>query len=260
MQMGKAFFYAGISAGTAIYVFVVYPSGHNESFTSGFSARIDGVPYGGWELANTAPLVNHLAYRNTTMPNAPHNFVMQIQPEWELYFDYVIYTSGDPELSKTGKKFPLGAVVGGIIGGLLVLALISTPFLLRRRSKGKQKTRPFVDAANDRNNYVDKEPPPPPMSPFLLQSPPPAPSKRGSEKSTLRLGIPRQSRASMGVTEQSQSPQSAASESAFLQMTEEMRRLTETVQRLQNEIPEAHDGGPILHAQRPPAYYGKKAV
>jgi hypothetical protein len=26
------------------------------------------------------------------MPNGPHNFVMQIQPEWELYFDYAVYT------------------------------------------------------------------------------------------------------------------------------------------------------------------------
>ncbi|KAJ7750754.1 hypothetical protein B0H14DRAFT_3896887 [Mycena olivaceomarginata] len=85
--------------GTAIYVFVAYPAGHNISFNSGFAARIDGVTYGGWEVPNTAPMTNHLAYRNTTMPNGPHNFLMQILPEWELYFDYAVYTSGDPDPS-----------------------------------------------------------------------------------------------------------------------------------------------------------------
>ncbi|KAF7333757.1 hypothetical protein MVEN_02332400 [Mycena venus] len=251
--------------GTAIYVFVAYPAGHNESFTSGFSARIDGVPYGGWAATQTAPLVNHLAYHNTTMPNGPHNFVIQVQPEWELYFDYAVYTSGDPDpslssnsasptntssvsASDTGKKFHVGAVVGGVIGGLILLALFLTPFLLRKRAKAKRNVpRPFVQGLNRRSSHdeEDKEVLPPPMDPFLLPSPSPA---RVKERVDLSLNIPNNSnvpRATMlSGTELSPSPLSTASDPTLLQMAEDLRRLRMSVQRLETDS----------DTQRPPAY------
>ncbi|KAJ7120055.1 hypothetical protein C8R44DRAFT_787577 [Mycena epipterygia] len=263
-------FTGGVSSGTAIYIFVAYPAGHNESFTSGFVARIDDIPSGGWSVDQTAPLYNHLAYRNTTLSNQPHNLVIQIQPEWELYFDYAVYTSGDPDPSSpsssptsfpatsknpsaasstTTKKFPVAAVVGGIIGGLFILALLSIPFLLRRKALKKRKPNPFTVGLPTGESEEEKEAALPPATPFLLQSPPPARSKyeRAKSDSGLSLGIP----TARPLTEQS--PLSAASDPALLDIADHLRRLTVSVQRLETEIPEARDGGPVL--QRPPAYY-----
>ncbi|KAJ7692233.1 hypothetical protein B0H17DRAFT_1061629 [Mycena rosella] len=252
--------------GTAIYIFVAYPAGHNESFTSGFIARIDDVPSGGWDLPNTAPLVNHLAYRNRTLSNGFHNVTLQIQPEWELYFDYAIYTSGDPDptpsssatssqntgnpgsssASTSKKKFPVGAVVGGILGGLLLLALISTPFMLRRWSLRKQKPNPYMVGVSEAKIHGEKETGPPPPTPFTLQSPPRARSKKG-DKSELGLGI--ETRRLMTSTVHSPVSPASEAESPLVLLAEEMRRMRASMQRLETE---ARDGGPLV--QRPPAY------
>ncbi|KAJ7020717.1 hypothetical protein C8F04DRAFT_1241780 [Mycena alexandri] len=250
--------------GSAIYVFVAYPSGHNESFTSGFSARIDGVAYGGWALANTAPLYNHLAYQNTTMDNGLHNFVMQIQPEWELYFDYAVYTSGDadpssvpPIASPTGsatppvsppsghKKIPVGVVVGSVIGAV-VLALISIIFILRRRATVKRKPNPYLETPDHRNIPLDKEVASPTLIPFPLELPPPTHLKG---KHTLTLGVPNPASPMSGAEP---SPLSATSDPALGLMAEEMRRIRTSVQRLERGLPEARDGGSMV--QRPPPY------
>ncbi|KAJ7089113.1 hypothetical protein C8R44DRAFT_818798 [Mycena epipterygia] len=328
--------------GTAIYIFVAYPVGHNESSTSGFVARIDDIPSGGWAVDQTAPLYNHLAYRNTTLSNRLHNLVIQIQPKWELYFDYAVYTSGDPDpaspptldpatsptsgpatsptsdpatpptsgpatsptsgpatlpasgpasspasgpatsptsgpatsptsdpanlpisgpatsqnpstaSSRTTKKISVGAVVGGIVGGLFILALLSIPFLLRRKALGKRKPNPFPVGLPTGESGEEKDSAPPPTPPFILQSPSPARSKyeRATSDSELRLGIPTARPLTLSTD---QSPLSAASDPALLDIADNLRRLTASVQRLETEIPEARDGGPVL--QRPPAYY-----
>ncbi|KAJ6495194.1 hypothetical protein C8R45DRAFT_164233 [Mycena sanguinolenta] len=85
--------------GTAIYIFVAYP-GRIEPAPSGFTALIDGVPAGGWAAAESALLYHHLVYHTAALPSAPHTLVMEIQPGWELYFDYAIYTSdADPPVA-----------------------------------------------------------------------------------------------------------------------------------------------------------------
>ncbi|KAF8194759.1 hypothetical protein K438DRAFT_1827367 [Mycena galopus ATCC 62051] len=260
--------------GTAVYVFVAYPSGFNESFISGFIARIDDVPYGGWSVDQTAPLYNHLAYANKTLSNGPHSLVLQIQPKWELYFDYLVYTSGDPDPGTTPsstsgtlkpqstsptvsassagkKKAPIGAVVGGVVVGVILLALAATLFFLRRRAHTRRrKSRPFTGALDGRStpDGINRVPETSLLTPFPLQSPSQAASKHMREKTTLRLGIDEDVRT---VTWAEESPLSP-SDSAIAVMAREMRRLTATVQRLETGIPEARDGGPIL--QRPPAY------
>ncbi|KAJ6461604.1 hypothetical protein C8R47DRAFT_1080572 [Mycena vitilis] len=239
--------------GTAIYVYIAYPAGHNESFTSGFISRIDGVPYGGWAAANTAPFTHHLAYHNTTMPNGPHNFVMQIQPEWELYFDYAVYTSGDPIPVKQRRKFPVGAVVGGIVGGLFLLALLASPFLLRWRVRSRQKPIPFVEQ-HQTEDEAEKAASLPLMTPFLLQSAPSPRVRKGNDRDTLTVGIPDSPRTkSLGSTERS--PLSAASDPAFILMADEIRRLRE---RLETAVPATSAGEQAL--QRPPPAYGSEVI
>ncbi|KAJ7469576.1 hypothetical protein FB451DRAFT_1176816 [Mycena latifolia] len=254
--------------GTAFYIFVAYPSGHNESFTSGFIARIDDVPSGGWELPNTAPMYNYLTYHNRTLKNTFHNVTLQIQPEWELYFDYAIYTTGDPDPTpgvpgsstssaaplNTGglsaasatKKVPVGAVVGGIVGGVLFLALIATPFLLRRCARAKQKRTPtpFVGGFSAAEEQREKEMALPPATPFILRAPPLARTKRSSSKSAPGPGI---LTGALAISTE-HSPVSP-SDSALVLLAEEMSRMRASMQRLETE---ARDGGPLV--QRPPAY------
>ncbi|KAJ7274663.1 hypothetical protein C8J57DRAFT_1312448 [Mycena rebaudengoi] len=266
--------------GSAVYVFVAYPSGlrGNESTTpNAFLAQIDGVPSGGWARGNFSDfLTGFLAYQNTTLSNNRHNFSMEIRPGWEVYFDFVRYTSFVPDstsvsssmaaqstsnlpesaLQTKQKKVPVGAIAGGVIGGLLFLALVTTPFILRRRALAKQRAIskqppmaiPFIVGPDDGRSQADKSEAPP--TPVLLHSPPPGRRFKALRRSSLTLGIP--TSAPPSRNEDQLSPLSATSDPGLLLVAEEVRRLTASVQRLETGVPQARDGGPIL--QRPPAY------
>ncbi|KAF8142789.1 hypothetical protein K438DRAFT_1784362 [Mycena galopus ATCC 62051] len=266
--------------GTAVYVFVAYPSGFrgNESTTpNGFLAQIDGVPSGGWARGNsTVFLTGFLAYQNTTLLNDRHDFVMKIQPGWEVYFDVVRYTSVVPDstaisssaaaqstsslpastLQTKQKKVPVGAIAGGVIGGLLFLALVATPLIFRQRALSKQrailrqppKAIPFMVGPDDGPSRADKSEAPP--TPVSLHTPSPGRRFRALHRPSPTLAIP--TSAPPSRNEDQLSPLSATSDPSLLLMAEEMRRLTASVQRLETGVPQARDGGPIL--QRPPAY------
>ncbi|KAF7358849.1 hypothetical protein MSAN_01224900 [Mycena sanguinolenta] len=245
--------------GTAVYVFVACPPGYNESIDMGFIARIDDIPSNGWAVDKTGPLYNHLAYHNTTLSNEPHSLVLQVQQGWQLYFDYVIYTtsSADPDSNlKRKKKVSVGAIVGGVLGGCILICLVATPFFLRRRAaqirrqklKDGLHARPVVDE-------TDKEAEGSPITPFTSQYPTSLPSEHVGDKSgigspmSLGIRVPWSP-----VEEVAESPHSSASESAMLVLAQEMRRLTVSVQRLERGIPDARDGGTRMVLQRPPAY------
>ncbi|KAJ7863967.1 hypothetical protein B0H14DRAFT_2736967, partial [Mycena olivaceomarginata] len=247
--------------GTAIYVFVAYPAGHNTSFPSGFIARIDDIPSGGWSTTQTAPFYDYPAYSNTTLANKPHNLVLQIQPGWELYFDYVRYISGNATASTSPpkKEIPVGAIVGGVIGGAVLLALILTPFFLRRRANARRNAKSFMIKHNNTGgSEKEKEENHPSIVPFQLQSPVAAPSERTSQKSTsLRLEIPT-SYPRMSSQEAVQSPLSATSDPGLLLVAEEMRRMTAAMQRWRQGFRRRGMVGPVL--QRPPAYGGRDSI
>ncbi|KAJ7015859.1 hypothetical protein C8F04DRAFT_1204926 [Mycena alexandri] len=90
--------------GTAIYIFVAYP-GITQPAPSGFNASIDGAHTGNWAADESALLYHHLVYHTAGLPAAPHTLVMQINPGWELYFDYAIYTSNvDPPVESLSSN------------------------------------------------------------------------------------------------------------------------------------------------------------
>ncbi|KAJ6617671.1 hypothetical protein B0H10DRAFT_2381968 [Mycena sp. CBHHK59/15] len=225
--------------GTAVYIYIAYPTGHNESFAQGFVSRIDGVPRGGFATSGAAPFTRRLAYHNTSLANAPHDFVMQLQKEWELYFDYAVYTSGDavPAASSNhdSKKSRIGAIVGGVLGALILLGLGVFAIMPALRRRRRRAARPFVldldagDVNSEKHISATTG-----ATPFTLQASPSA--RPASKKNALRLGIPPGVDDYCGLSPSSaQSPSSAASEPALAAMAHEMRRLTASVQRLQTE-------------------------
>ncbi|KAJ7664203.1 hypothetical protein B0H17DRAFT_1092153 [Mycena rosella] len=266
-------------SGTAVYIFVAYPSGKQATVPLGFVARIDDFPSGEWTADELAPLNNFLAFSNNTLANKPHTLLLQLNPGASLYFDYAIVTSdADPNSASTSssgsstsssgspppedtlkskKKPPVGAIVGGVVGGLLLIALVATPLLLRRRAMAKKRAiqsggpfivEPRISIGRDKQADKDEGVPAATITPFVLQSPPPARSEASSKKSALSVRIPS---TQPPVGAEIHSPHTATSP-VLTQMAEEMRRITMSVQRLESGMPEAQDGGPIL--QRPPAY------
>ncbi|KAJ7676505.1 hypothetical protein DFH06DRAFT_1291527 [Mycena polygramma] len=248
-----------------------FTDGRTDVTPAGFIAQIDGVFSGSWEPGNiTESFWNLCAYQNTTLTNGLHTLVIEISPGRELYFDYVRYSSviPDPTSSSTEKstsnpatatptatkkdKLPLGTVIGCVVGGIVLIALVMIPFLLRRRALAKQDTGsqrapiPFIVPYPERDfdEGKGKDVVSPPLTPFVLQSP--SPSRVGARKSPARLGIP-----IAPTPGDIQGPLSATSDATLLVMAEEMRCLRASVRRLET-MPEACDGGPIF--QSPPAY------
>ncbi|KAJ7149576.1 hypothetical protein C8R46DRAFT_1358663 [Mycena filopes] len=266
--------------GTEIEVYVAYPSGRPALVPSAFSTVIDGVPAGGWARGNSSdPLNGFLAYHNTTLVNRTHSIAVEIQPGSELYFDFAVYTSFVPDPSsspslappentsgptasspKDRKSVPVGAIIGGVLGGLCLLALILTPLLLRRRARARMRatsnqpilTPYLIDPPNEKHGAVtitgkgSSSPPPTPL-PFVLQSPRPRVSKYTNAVSDLEPGSP------TSDVEDAQSPLSPTGHPSLLLVAGEVRRLAASLQRLETGIPEARDGGPVV-LQRPPAY------
>ncbi|KAJ7088207.1 hypothetical protein C8R43DRAFT_1142259 [Mycena crocata] len=284
-------------SGTAIYIFVAYPSGKINTVPLGFVAVIDDVPSGQWTADQIAPLSKFLAFSNTTLTNKPHTLKLQLHPGASLYFDYAIVTSDvDPNLSpttsssaeNTKKRAPISAIVGGVLGGFLFIALVSTPLLLRRRAMARKRPMPFIIGSRSarqkeaqKDTHPGKEAGAPPPGAFSLHPQPAA----HSSKSALSVRIPEPrldahrtpvedepdghlsaemqylcSAATQGPTSaELQSPNSPISPTspALTQMAENIHRLTMSVQRLESGITmqrlsEAEDAGPVL--QRPPAY------
>ncbi|KAJ6453896.1 hypothetical protein C8R47DRAFT_242913 [Mycena vitilis] len=259
--------------GTAIFIYVAYP-GVNQSAPSGFTALIDGVNSGNWAAAESALLYHHLVYANTTLSNAPHEFVMQIQPQWELYFDEAIYTSQDPDTPsastptstslpqksaspsptsnaagvwQTGNESHSTILIGAIVGGVLLLALIGVLCFFFYRQTSTKRITPFAAEIVDGSRESEKARIPPRVTPFLLGTSHPARSKK--TKSPLLSPITPTTDLHWGsIPEQNQRD----GDPALGDLAAEVRRLTMSLQRLETGIPEAQDGGPVW--QRPPAY------
>ncbi|KAJ7174954.1 hypothetical protein C8R43DRAFT_1230501 [Mycena crocata] len=156
-------------------------------------------------------------------------------------------TPNGPDAVASAKKVPAGAVVGGVLGGMLLMALVSALLVRRRRARmakraAESKLNPFILIPEERGTEEVF----PPSS--VMPSPALTRFTRWSEKSPLSVHIP--PRVSEEI--QTAAPFSSASDPALTRMAEEMHRITMSVQRLETGIPEARDGGPIL--QRPPAY------
>ncbi|KAJ7772365.1 hypothetical protein B0H16DRAFT_1513232 [Mycena metata] len=245
--------------GTAIYIFIAYP-GIPQSAPSGFNASIDGAPAGNWAANESALLYHHLVWHTAALPDAPHTLLMQINPEWELYFDYAIYTSdmdppsslstsstgaaqqtSPPSTANTTKKPPLGAIIGAVVGGTLLVALAAIVCFRYRRRAAQRRRRTAVtfpagfalsDEMSEGKEATSAEPP----TPFLLRAVPPSRYKVMSENTLPDNG----------------SHPDVSGERGLARLTAEVQHLTASVRQLEMGAPEARDGGQIM--ERPPAY------
>ncbi|KAJ7874874.1 hypothetical protein B0H13DRAFT_1894433 [Mycena leptocephala] len=157
------------------------------------------IPFNGdWATTESAQL-----YHTTMLPNALHMLVMQIKPGWELYFDYVIYTSNvDPPpasmsppttistsstattqqsslstKSSSAKKPPLSTIIGAIISSTLLIVLATAMCLWRRFTAGFGLDNRVAEEEEDKDAS-------PLVMPFLSQG---VLSARGTHKSVITL-------------------------------------------------------------------------
>ncbi|KAJ7083918.1 hypothetical protein C8R43DRAFT_1051920 [Mycena crocata] len=115
--------------GTAVYVFL-------ETYGRCIF-NIDGVQAGVYTNIAESDTNISLAYHNTALRPGPHTLVMYPAKAGSfIQFDYVVYTNNMP-------KSHLGAIVGGVVGGLALAAVLTVAafFLCRREKQKRLSTR-----------------------------------------------------------------------------------------------------------------------
>ncbi|KAJ7112945.1 hypothetical protein C8R44DRAFT_930461 [Mycena epipterygia] len=125
--------------GTAVYVFLACtqdpnlvdpfgffgPSKHNATLCE---FDIDGTG----ARAVTGPGDIQLAYGNSSLPNGTHTLDITVFNGTQIAFDSVVYSFDDDDVGKKGS-LPVGAIVGGIVGGLLLATAVTILYMRRRR-------------------------------------------------------------------------------------------------------------------------------
>ncbi|KAJ7101238.1 hypothetical protein B0H15DRAFT_406992 [Mycena belliarum] len=150
--------------GTAIYVFFALPS-HGSPQACGF--RLDAENLGLFRFTSPSTQYNVLGYSNTSIPDGPHRFFIDVSTDQVVGFDYAVYTSNDPAppaISSTSSLVtstsssptaasstaastvsskhspPVAAIAGGAVGGIAFLVLVFVTLLVwRRRRKPRAK-------------------------------------------------------------------------------------------------------------------------
>ncbi|KAJ7116474.1 hypothetical protein C8R44DRAFT_792646 [Mycena epipterygia] len=123
--------------GNALYVFL--------AIFGTCTFNLDGNTVG--TLNTTVPVVLfgpgesegvHPVYTNTSIPDGPHTLMitpLDISPGNPTFieFDYLVYTANSP------RKSHVGAIIGGVIGGLvLTVGMLIAAFFMRRRRNRKR--------------------------------------------------------------------------------------------------------------------------
>ncbi|KAF8173389.1 hypothetical protein K438DRAFT_1850531 [Mycena galopus ATCC 62051] len=95
---------------------------------------IDGVEAGEFSTTGTFNYMS-LGFMNDSMPDAPHILAIYPSPNAVIQLDYIIFSHNVASTSKSRRN----AIIGGIIGGITAVAILSfAAFLLRRRQKQKR--------------------------------------------------------------------------------------------------------------------------
>ncbi|KAJ7210988.1 hypothetical protein C8J57DRAFT_311201 [Mycena rebaudengoi] len=119
--------------GHALYVFL--------DVIGSCTFTLDGTRVGRFEN-NRTDWQSHLAYSNTSILDGPHLLLISpAQPNNWIGFDYIEYTTGSnapagSNAPSRSRKPRVGAIIGGVLGGVAFIAAMGVAaFFLRRRSK-----------------------------------------------------------------------------------------------------------------------------
>ncbi|KAF6766494.1 hypothetical protein DFP72DRAFT_866681 [Ephemerocybe angulata] len=156
--------------GTAIYVYCVLPrTTDNPSGYASMTFLIDGQPAGTFEKTppdgQTGYDYDVLVYSKTGLPDKIHYFVLQVgkgaASDTLALLDKIVYSYDD------GKKgTQLGAIIGGVLAGLIVLGAIAAILYWRYARRPKLTPIPQLDQS-DNGSVTDY----PTIVPFITASP-----------------------------------------------------------------------------------------
>ncbi|KAM5539198.1 hypothetical protein V8D89_007071 [Ganoderma adspersum] len=158
--------------GSAVYVFNVVPNTlPNSTITiADIAFSIDGSnPYTFTRQPDPNSdtiLYNQLVYRNTTLEDGPHTLTMTVGSYSLVLFDYLLYTQSNDTTSATAtststnagqppptqpntptsarsSSTPIGAIAGGVVGGIVLLSGVALgAFVLGRRRTHSKHAQP----------------------------------------------------------------------------------------------------------------------
>ncbi|PIL32307.1 hypothetical protein GSI_05553 [Ganoderma sinense ZZ0214-1] len=162
--------------GSAVYVFNILPNTlFNTTTFVNITFSIDGEDAGTFTRSpdsSSTILYNQLIYRNVTLEDGPHTLIMTAGGDSKslFLFDYLLYTTQGNDSATTStpqqssmpmstntptslaqsspssSRTPVGAIAGGVIGGIVLIGIAVVAVLFRRRFLRPKPTR---GGAND---------------------------------------------------------------------------------------------------------------
>ncbi|KAI0760712.1 hypothetical protein C8Q74DRAFT_1372525 [Fomes fomentarius] len=176
--------------GTAVYAYhVLAPQINGTDTITNLSFTLDGAPVDPgfiWVPAasDQAYQYNIPVYVNESLANTEHTFVIHLVGPVSLgLFDYVIYTFDDDGVSPSTptstlanpsptptatvpssvqhSSFPIGAVIGGSVGGAVLILIIIATLVIHRRERQRsraelvQKKRMTLESSMNSDPYIE---------------------------------------------------------------------------------------------------------
>ncbi|KAJ7912897.1 hypothetical protein B0H13DRAFT_2005851 [Mycena leptocephala] len=150
------------------------------SLTANASMTIDGGPPKFWVPPTTAATTNNLIYNSGDLSPGTHTLVVTAQNGQPVWADYFLVTPNPPGSTSSAstsatstpspsitpppshKSTPIGAIVGPVVGVLVLIALVAAFFLCRRRRRRVESPDPPMSTV----------PGPAPFSDFGAAGPP----------------------------------------------------------------------------------------
>nr|VWO99247.1 Siderophore exporter MmpL4 [Ganoderma boninense] len=144
--------------GSAVYVYNILPNTLPSTITlANISFSVDGEYVDRFIRApdsGSTILYNQLVYHNTTLNDGPHSLTMTAGDNSLVLFDYLIYTTEGNDTSpspndasqSSSSSTPAGAIVGAVIGGVVLLGAVIGGLFLYRKHKRSNATQTAVRA------------------------------------------------------------------------------------------------------------------
>ncbi|KAI0318725.1 hypothetical protein OF83DRAFT_913646 [Amylostereum chailletii] len=130
-----------------------------------------------------------LAYANQSLSNAPHTIVLQNGRRngsaSRAILDRIVYSLDDGDSSVTAPSPNTGAIIGGVIGGTALIALLALLAAFGARARNHPRVRRFtVELTGAYSTFLESSPPKTEVTPPPAAPPPAPPPLRVSTQTT----------------------------------------------------------------------------